>query len=323
MIALDHVRDRFCYFKGMHRVAQSEIDNPNDHGWRASDVAVAHGAFVSYIVSPTGRCNGRCRYCFADHYENGEFPLNANEIGHLARQARIRGFLRCDLSGGEPLLREDIVDLVEAMVHHVGVMLTTSARNIPTTRLTKLARLLPVIQVSLDGHTDSMNAARGDSAANVIRNIRRLIDFGTRVRVLTVAHRLNAHLMPEFAKALGDWGVWEWKILRVIPSGRALGWDGVLTDQEATALVCAVQGMELPTQFVGFGKDPQRVCVVIEDNLHLMLDRDGIQQDLGHVVIDNPFAGLSRFSRESKIHLDYYLDVHSSGGRFARADEGT
>jgi MoaA/NifB/PqqE/SkfB family radical SAM enzyme len=242
-----------------------------------------------------------------------------SEIGKKASEA---GLLRCDLSGGEPLLRTDIVQIIEALLPFVGVMLTTSAVGVPRVRLAAVADLLPVVQVSLDGHTDAMNAARGHSVRRIQEVIDSLVAAGKNVRVLTVAHRYNLGTLPEFADTLRRWGVWEWKVLRVLPVGQGAGWSGRLTDEEAANVRSALASPPLRTQLVGFAVDRPRTCVVLEDDLHLHIDRSGREEDLGPVDVKEPFAALMRLEADAEQHLRYYLTDHSTGGVLERRTGG-
>ncbi len=322
LLAFDYPNDRFVMFKDAVDVDAETSNDPAMQGWFPVQEPVSKGAFVSWIISPTSRCSSRCSYCFANHYGLGDIPLEHVALGSLGKLAKAAGFLRCDLSGGEPFLRPDLELLIEALLPHVGVMLTTSALDIAPERLNRILQLLPVIQVSLDGHLDSMNAARCMAVKPIRRVIERAIDSGVRVRILTVAHRLNCRELPAFANALCQWQIWEWKVLRVIPTGRAKNWEGCLSDNEAFQLADALKDSPLPTQLIGFGHAPQRVCVILEDNMHLRIDRSGNESDLGLIKRDAPFEALHGLDTDARIHLTYYLKHHSAGCCYARPLNG-
>src|SRR5690348_2476317 len=67
-------------------------------------------------VSLTDRCNLRCRYCMPEEglpWLPREEVLNADEIVRLVRIGAERlGIRSIRLTGGEPLLRRDLVDIV-------------------------------------------------------------------------------------------------------------------------------------------------------------------------------------------------------------------
>ena len=63
------------------------------------------------LLEVTGRCNLRCRYCFADGGAGEDLPLDACKaaIREIVRQS---GQPLLQLSGGEPTLRDDLPELV-------------------------------------------------------------------------------------------------------------------------------------------------------------------------------------------------------------------
>ena len=59
----------------------------------------------------TDRCNLRCLYC--DLWKNPRDELDTTKILNLLQELKVAGTKRISLSGGEPLLREDIGDIIE------------------------------------------------------------------------------------------------------------------------------------------------------------------------------------------------------------------
>jgi cyclic pyranopterin phosphate synthase len=115
------------------------------------------GRTVDYLrISVTDRCNERCLYCMPEGYKGWERKpdhLTADEIIRVVRVAAGMGFRKFRLTGGEPLVRPDLSDLVRSLaalpgVEHIGI--STNG-----TRLAALARPLRAagagtVNVSLD-----------------------------------------------------------------------------------------------------------------------------------------------------------------------------
>ncbi len=116
-----------------------------------------HGRQVDYLrISITDRCNERCRYCMpADHSDwlPRSQILSYEEILRVARVAAGLGFGRFRVTGGEPLVRRDVVWFIEKLAAIPDVRQVSMTTN--GTRLAALARPLrdaglSSVNISLD-----------------------------------------------------------------------------------------------------------------------------------------------------------------------------
>src|SRR5487761_1862130 len=115
---------------------------------------------IDYLrISVTDRCNLRCVYCMPleglRFLPNPEL-LSAQEIERVVRAAVNVGFRKFRLTGGEPTLRLDLLEIIERISAIEGVgdlALTTNALL-----MTKLARPLKAAGLSrINVHLDSLN----------------------------------------------------------------------------------------------------------------------------------------------------------------------
>src|SRR5580698_5567496 len=79
-------------------------------------------------ISVTDRCNFRCTYCMPKEIFGREFVflpraqlLTFEEIGRLARAFARDGVSKVRLTGGEPLLRRDLEQLVAMLAEIDGI----------------------------------------------------------------------------------------------------------------------------------------------------------------------------------------------------------
>jgi len=83
------------------------------------------GRKIDYLrISVTERCNERCLYCRPRQYAGragGADTLSDDDLLRIVRVAAELGFRKFRLTGGEPLLRPGLVDLVGRMVRVPGV----------------------------------------------------------------------------------------------------------------------------------------------------------------------------------------------------------
>lgn len=83
---------------------------------------------LSLRISVTNRCNINCFYCHHDGIIPQEYEMTPHEIERIARIARNIGIRKIRLSGGEPLIRDDIIEIV-TRISYLGfqdVSLTTN-----------------------------------------------------------------------------------------------------------------------------------------------------------------------------------------------------
>ncbi|MFQ5407156.1 MAG: GTP 3',8-cyclase MoaA [Anaerolineales bacterium] len=122
-------------------------------------------------ISVTDRCNFRCVYCMPKEVFGADYPflereqlLSFEEIGRLTRLFVEFGVGKVRLTGGEPLLRREIEQLVEilARIPNLDLTLTTNgALLVKKARALKEAGLRRVT-VSLDALDDEAFMAMND-----------------------------------------------------------------------------------------------------------------------------------------------------------------
>lgn len=152
-------------------------------------------------VSVTDRCNFRCRYCMPAEIFNREYEflkrdllLSFEEIVILARAFESLGVQKIRLTGGEPLLRKGIEQLVAMLAGETGceVTLTTNgsllARKAEALASAGLAR----VTVSLDSVDEATFMAMNDvgfPVASVLSGIEVASRAGLPVKVNAVVKR--------------------------------------------------------------------------------------------------------------------------------------
>ncbi|MFC3093430.1 GTP 3',8-cyclase MoaA [Alteromonas sediminis] len=103
--------------------------------------------FYYLRLSLTEACNFRCQYCLPDGYQPEGKPqfLSLDEISTVAQAFAGLGTQKIRLTGGEPTLRKDIVDITSVCAEVEGISLLTMTTH--GGRLAKLAK--PLAQAGL------------------------------------------------------------------------------------------------------------------------------------------------------------------------------
>jgi len=142
------------------------------------------GRTIRYLrISVTDRCDLRCRYCMAEQmtFLPRAKLLSLDEIAIIAERFIARGVTKIRLSGGEPLVRRDVGDLVRRLGRHVGagldeLTITTNATRLEAHAAEMVDAGIRRINVSLDSldadrfryitrHGDLDQVLRGIAAA--------------------------------------------------------------------------------------------------------------------------------------------------------------
>ncbi len=80
------------------------------------------GRTISYLrVSVTDRCDFRCVYCMSEHMQflPRRDLLTLEELDRLCSAFVARGTKRLRITGGEPLVRHDVMKLFRALSRHL------------------------------------------------------------------------------------------------------------------------------------------------------------------------------------------------------------
>jgi cyclic pyranopterin phosphate synthase len=116
------------------------------------------GRRISYVrLSVTDRCDLRCRYCMAEKMEflPKQQILSFAEIEQLSDILIARGVRRIRLTGGEPLVRRDILKLVASLGTRIGngldeLTLTTNGTQLAAAASSLFESGIRRVNVSLD-----------------------------------------------------------------------------------------------------------------------------------------------------------------------------
>lgn len=163
---------------------------------------------ISYLrLSVTDRCDLRCAYCMPERqvFLPRAEVLTLEELHKLALGFIERGITKLRLTGGEPLVRRDVIELVRALGRKVGNGLEELTLTTNGTRLAEFAEDLALagvrrINVSLDtlDRETFARLARRDSLPQVLDGIAAAREAGLRVKLNTVALKgANEDEIPE------------------------------------------------------------------------------------------------------------------------------
>lgn len=169
----------------------------------------------SLNVEVTTLCNRACDYCYNVWKTDSDYQgdeLSATELLSLTKNVlRSAGLTHVQLSGGEPLLRPDLFEIIEGLVETgVAVSLVTDGGLIDDDVAAKLAQLRvgPIQPTLLAADRDLHNSIKGtDSFDATVEAIARLRHYRVPVSVAFVCTSRNAHHFREVVELCFALGV--------------------------------------------------------------------------------------------------------------------
>lgn len=197
---------------------------------RASGSSFANQFFPSTVdLNLIGRCNLNCTWCWGPDHDIAE-PVRLNEWQALVAELQRRGTKNVIITGGEPLLKRWLPDLIQYIKSDLNMRVTLSTNGILLRR--KARDILPYIDdlgIPLDGPSDDVNKLMRvgkfkhfDIALDAIKYVQSEypeIDLTIR----TVVAKQNLEYVPQIGQTLLQAGVkpekLRWKLYQVNPIG--------------------------------------------------------------------------------------------------------
>lgn len=240
-----------------------------------------YGRTISYLrLSLTDRCNLRCTYCVPGYEEQGQLLsklardelLTYEELLRVIRIAVPMGITKIRLTGGEPLVRRDIISFVNRLgeieglgdirMTTNGVLLGYFARELLSAGVTK-------INISLDTlQPRRFSAITGsDSFAQVRESIETVLALGfSSVKLnMVVMRHVNDDEILDFARLAMERKL-QVRFIEFMPIGVSTRWsrDTYMGSDEIMARLCSL-GKLLPV-VRGVADGPARVFRLGKDS---------------------------------------------------------
>ena len=276
--------------------------------------------------SITGKCNCRCRHCYMSAPQHKVEEFTHEQCMDIIAQLADCGVQEVDLSGGEPLVRKDFWEIVDALTDadiKIG-KIYSNGLLINEKFLSELEKrnLRPSFQISFDGLGGRHDWLRGIDGAErlALRAIKLLREKNLSVICAFDSHRGNIDVLRETVKTLGNLGVEFLRAAIISADGEALGMsDKILSiDEFYNALIDYIpqyieDGAPLPTNlaglFMGINKteyiipmakapegvniDKLCICNHVRNSIHI--DFDGFVMPCPPMSFND--AGKKHFSR--------------------------
>jgi len=197
------------------------------------------GRHITYLrLSVTDRCDFRCVYCMAEHMTflpKAEL-LTLEELERLSMAFVAKGVERLRITGGEPLVRRNVMSLFDRLGAQIGksnlkeVTLTTNGSQLSRFARDLVSAGVKRINISLDTRDEAKfrNITRWGDLAKVLDGIDAADAAGLKIKINTVALKgVNEDEIAELLRRAHGRG-FDFTLIETMPLGEI---DGDRMDQ--------------------------------------------------------------------------------------------
>jgi len=180
-------------------------------------------------IAVTYKCNNKCAFCYARcKPDNSAKELSTDDIKRIidvfVTRAKIPFF---SFTGGEPLIREDIDQLIwYATNRKIQVNLITNGTLATKKRVAELAASgLKTVQISIEGPDESIHDALTQTDGSFVKTLEGIANFrkkGISVQTNTTVNRLNLKVIDRLPEFLASIGISRFSMNLFIPCGTGL-----------------------------------------------------------------------------------------------------
>jgi cyclic pyranopterin phosphate synthase len=205
----------------------------------APDLVDPYGRHVTYLrVSVTDRCDFRCVYCMSEHmtFLPKKDLLTLEELDRLCSAFVSRGVKKLRITGGEPLVRKDIMTLFRSLGRHLAtgaleeLTLTTNGSQLERYAAELREAGVKRVNVSIDTLDPERFKAitRWGDLAQVIKGLEAAEKAGLAIKINAVALKgVNEHEIDDLVRFAHGRGA-DLTLIETMPLGDI---EGDRTDQ--------------------------------------------------------------------------------------------
>lgn len=178
-------------------------------------------AYTCFEVS--GICNMDCKFCFSEWRKNKK-QIDTEKAKHVLDVLKECGLKAINLTGGEPLLRDDIIELCK-YAKQLGLMTIISTNGILLPKREEVLNYIDAINLPLDSFTPEIhNEMRPCNMENHHSHVIYLIDYisknypKVKIKINTMIGKKNINEILEIGNLING-KIAKWKLSKFLSSG--------------------------------------------------------------------------------------------------------
>jgi radical SAM protein with 4Fe4S-binding SPASM domain len=175
------------------------------------------------VWDSTKSCNLKCIHCGSQG--NGRDELDSKEVMIILDQLAAAGVGRFQITGGEPLLRKDLFQILHYAAKRFSVSLTSNGYYLDEEKAGLLAEAgVSSVQISIDGPDEVHDTIRGDPqsytmAIDAVKALKSYPQITVGVSTTVMPHNLES--LTRLQEILVPLKVAFWSLGIVMPTGKA------------------------------------------------------------------------------------------------------
>ena len=198
----------------------------------AQQTGARPGSGPVVVWNATKTCNLECAHCYADaEIKRFAGELTTEEAQRMIEDLSAMNIPALLISGGEPLVRPDILDLAEyASALGVRVTFSTNGTLIDGKKAQRLAKIgVTYVGISIDGKEERHDRFRGRKGAfrEAMRGIRNCRDAGIRVGIRFTVTQENVGELEDVMRMVEKEGIGRLCIYHLVYAGRGAYLSGI------------------------------------------------------------------------------------------------
>lgn len=177
---------------------------------------------ISLSWQITNKCNSKCCFCCNDSGVAGN-ELTFEETREVVKTIADWDCMRLIIGGGEPLVREDICDILKLFENKKNKpAIATNGILLEEKIIQQIAKSCMTLQISLDTLNEvTYKKLRGiDALEKVKQNIRLAKEYIDNIRIVTVLNRYNQEELEEIYNFINENNIQQWFVFNLLPAGR-------------------------------------------------------------------------------------------------------
>lgn len=228
------------------------------------------GAPFQVVWNVTNSCNLRCKHCYANAGSGANHDLPTADAKRIIDRIAEWGVVVLAFSGGEPLVRRDILELARhASSSGLYTAIATNGVLLSKEKCRELRSAgVEYLQISLDGaRASTHDAFRGVDGmfTRTVEGIRNAVEAGFFVNIATTVTRYNLEEVPEMIDLCEDLGVDWFMMYNFVPTGRGrFIEENDLSPQEREDLLRSLWGRMKTSKISLLSTAPQFARVALE-----------------------------------------------------------